>query len=115
MSWFGFGKKEPSSGAAAGTGEYGSADFGAHDTSSYVEPSSSGSRSLGGSSGGQLSQSALEDLSEAMQAEQQKQMIQTVILNLTELSFEQCVERPGSSLSNSEVLQLARAFVSLTC
>jgi import inner membrane translocase subunit TIM13 len=93
MSWFGFGggsdKKD-----AAPVLDRGAADSSFHyeapHSSSFSEPTSS----FGHSSG--------RSLQEEIQMEAQKIEIQQMLLQLTQMAFDKCVTKPGSSLSYSE-------------
>lgn len=87
MSWFGFGGSNNSSedtSAHEHTSSFGNDH--SYDSGADYQPQSGG--------GGGFAQELL--------IEQQKQMIQAVLLNLTDKSFEVCVPKPSSSLSNSE-------------
>ena len=90
MSWFGFGGKkdsEPSQPVSAGN-----YDHNPYDSSSYAEPSASAFPS---SNSGR-------SLQEEIQLEAQKIEIQQMILQLTQMAFDKCVNKPSSSLSGSE-------------
>jgi len=73
------------------------------DLPSYEEPPSfagpSVGSSVGGGGGGAPSQEALQM---AVLQEQQKALVQQVISKLTEISFEQCVDRPEASLTSRQ-------------
>ena len=43
-----------------------------------------------------------QELQRLLAAEQQRVMVQTIMFRLTDLSFEQCVASPGTTLSSSE-------------
>lgn len=43
-----------------------------------------------------------EAFQRALQVEQQKALIQAVMFKLTDLSFENCIQNPGTALSSSE-------------
>jgi hypothetical protein len=89
MSWWGSSgsdKDSSSSSSSASSSSYDTSSSFGTDTTQYATPSSSGG-----------------NLQEQLQLEQQKAMIQTVMLKLTDIGFEQCVSKPSSSLSSSEV------------
>lgn len=95
MSWFGFGggdSKKPDQDRAAEV-PVRIDDF--DDTSFASGPSSSPSlgHDLGGGSG---------NFQEQLAVAQQQMIFQQVMIKLTDLSFERCVTKPGTSLSYSE-------------
>jgi import inner membrane translocase subunit TIM13 len=95
MSWFGFGgssKKPEDSSSSSSTYSSGD-DFGS--SSDFVAPSAGvdfgASAGIGGGS-----------FEQELMMEQQKALVQAVMFKLTDLSFETCVTKPGTSLSSSE-------------
>lgn len=90
MSWFGgFG------GGSSGSDDKKSAsDSYSVDTSSFENDSTS--------FGDSFAPSASGSLQEQLAMEQQKAMVQAVMLKLTDISFEKCVTKPSTSLSSSE-------------
>ena len=87
MSWFGFGgdKKPTDSGiSSSSTEDFSSASFINEAPTQFAAPSSAGS------------------FEEQVMLEQQKMVMQTVLLKLTEVSFENCISKPSSSMSSSE-------------
>ena len=85
MSWFGLGgSQKPSSPANA-------ADNSFESFSDSQSPTNSPVSSLGNS---QFEQQILQ--------EQQKALVQAMVFNLTQVSFEKCVKTPSSSLSSTE-------------
>ena len=82
MSWFG-GKSKPKEPEPVNdlTVDNG-IEFAAPSASSYAPPRSS--------------------FQESVMKEQEKLMVQALVLKLTTTSFEKCIERPSSSLSSSE-------------
>jgi len=86
MSWWGSGSSDKDSSSSPSNNSYDtSSSFGSEPSTQFAAPSSS------------------NNLQEQLQLEQQKAMIQTVMLKLTDIGFEQCVSKPSSSLSSSEV------------
>jgi len=85
MGWFGSseGEEEKSSSSTS---------FG--NASAFDSGAGASAPSYGSSSTGNLQQD--------LQIEQQKAMIQAIMLKLTETSFEKCVSKPSSALSSSE-------------
>lgn len=93
MSWFGFGgnkKEEPTPSYSSSYDE--PTPF--QDTTNFASPSTSYSPSVGSSS----QSSFVAEL----QQEQQKLMVQGVVMKLTAMAFDSCVNKPSSSLSSSE-------------
>ena len=93
MSWFGLGggKKEPSPNVSSYSVEEqfpGSSSSYGGDSSSYAAPSQA---NLGAGS-----------FEQELMMEQQKALVQAVVTRLTDLSFDTCVTKPGSSMSSSE-------------
>ena len=99
MSWFfgGGNDKDKSSGSSA------THDISSDSTSSGDFSSGSFNESHFSSAPISSSRSSGASLQEQLQIEQQKAMIQTVMLKLTDMSFESCISKPSSSLSSSEV------------
>jgi import inner membrane translocase subunit TIM8 len=97
MSWFGRGKKEADPEPASGFASETSA-FGADDVSFSNTDLGRGGAS-GASSGSAM---AAGDLREMIAAEQQRAVFQQVISRLTEVAFDSCIDRPGSTLSGGE-------------
>lgn len=95
MSWF-FGggnddKKDSSSSApVSNIDSYSSSDFSGSSSSSF----DSGNFAAPGRSSGSFEQELM--------MEQQKIMIQAVMMKLTETAFDTCITKPSSSLSSSE-------------
>lgn len=92
MSWFGFGgsnKKDDSNDYNYDTSSN-AASFAQEDTSSYAAPSAS----MGSLGGGSFEQE--------IAMEQQKVMIQAVVMKITDIAFDQCVQKPTEALSSSE-------------
>ncbi len=96
MSWFGFGgsSKKPDENTSS---NYSSDDthFGSSTNSDFVAASAPSSDFSGAGAGG-------GSFEQELMMEQQKALIQAVMFKLTDLSFETCVTKPGSSLSSSE-------------
>ena len=88
MSWFGFGGGDKEKEAKSSSSSYDNDFSGASDH--HSEFSSPGTSANSGSFEQQLAM------------EQQKMMLQTLVLKVSELSFQQCVTKPTSSLSSSE-------------
>ena len=85
MSWFGLGgSQKPSSPANAADNSFES--FADNQASSNLPVSSLGN----------------SQFEQQMLAEQQKALVQAMVFNLTQLSFEKCVKTPSSSLSSTE-------------
>lgn len=98
MSWFGFGgsKKPEDDNSSSSTFSSNDHHFDSSSSTDFVAPSGGGdfagaSAGLGGGS-----------FEQELMMEQQKALIQAVMFKLTDLSFETCVTKPGTSLSNSE-------------
>jgi hypothetical protein len=94
MSWF-FGggnddKKDSSSSAPVNVDSYSSSDFSSSSSNTF----DSGNFSAPGRSSGNFEQELM--------MEQQKIMIQAVMMKLTETAFDTCITKPSSSLSSSE-------------
>lgn len=94
MSWWG----------SSGSSDKDSSSSSSSDSSSYDTSSSSSAFSSNESAAPQYSAPISNNaLQEQLQLEQQKAMIQTVMLKLTDIAFDHCVHKPSSSLSSSEV------------
>ena len=95
MSWFGFGgsgKKDDSSSSSSDYSyDNNSSSFQETDSSSFAAPSAPMS-SLGGSG----------SFEQEIAMEQQKALIQAVVMKITDMAFDQCVTKPSGSLSSSE-------------
>ena len=95
MSWFGFGggSSEPDK-SSTSTSAYGDPGFngsgGFADSGNYAQPSAITSGGGGGGDG---------SFQEQAMALGQQQMLQQLMFKLTERGFEQCVQKPSSSLS----------------
>jgi hypothetical protein len=102
MSWFGWGGSKGGSGSSgsSGSGSYDAAPVhsGFDAGTEFVEPNAG---AFGAEQGSFASQGT--SLAEEVMAEQQRALVQAVMFKLTEMSFDQCISRPGSSLSSSEV------------
>jgi hypothetical protein len=96
MSWFGFGggDKKPESDRSSEV-PVRIDDF---DDSSFVQPSGG---TMGGDIGG-LGNGGSGSFQEQLMLEQQRMMMQAVMLKLTDMSFERCVTKPSSSLTYIE-------------
>mmetsp|Transcript_19894 Transcript_19894/g.28487 ORF Transcript_19894/g.28487 Transcript_19894/m.28487 type:complete len:129 (-) Transcript_19894:2218-2604(-) len=99
MSWFGGGSKKPEPEKSIPEHFVDESDdfndshsLGGNDFASSSLPS-------GGLLGGSKAPSSFE---QALFAEQQKALVQAVVFKLTDISFEQCVPKPSTSLSYSE-------------
>lgn len=90
MSWFGGGGQKKDDDAGSFTDSYSS---GSSSASSY---------STGSSLGASGPSRSLSSFQQELVQEQQKAMVQGVMLKLTEISFENCVTKPSSSLSSTE-------------
>ncbi len=92
MSWFfggGSDKDDKSSSSVSNSTEvFNEPTFGNSETQ-FASPNFSSSMPSG-------------NIQERLQLEQQKALIQAVMLKLTDLSFDVCVPKPSSSLSSSE-------------
>ncbi len=97
MSWFGFGgsSKKPDENTSSHYSSSDDSHFGSSNTD-FVAPSSAPSADFSGAGAGGGS------FEQELMMEQQKALIQAVMFKLTDLSFETCVTKPGSSLSSSE-------------
>ena len=100
MSWFGWGGSKGGSGSSgsAGSGYEAPVDSGFDAGTEFVEPNAGAFSADQGSFAGQGA-----SLAEEVMAEQQRALVQAVMFKLTEMAFDQCVSRPGSSLSSGEV------------
>ncbi len=94
MSWFGGGDKTAKKQETHSFPEDGYNNSSSQHTEFAAPSSFPSSSSGGGDSGGNFQQ--------IMMQEQQKALIQAVMFKLTEISFEQCVPKPSSSLSSGE-------------
>ena len=100
MSWFGLGgggdknDSNKKSSSSYDTSSFDSSSFDTSSSSSMGGGSNSGLGSSGGSSG--------VDLQQELVQLQQSAMVQAVMFKLTEMSFENCVTKPGPSLTSSE-------------
>ena len=101
MSWFGFGgskKDDDNKPTTMNVDSFDNSSF-SNETSNFASvdslgSSGSGSIGLGGASGGSFEAELM--------AEQQKAMIQAIMFKLTDVSFDNCIPKPSSSLSSSE-------------
>lgn len=94
MSWFGLGggkKEEEPKVNSMNIDDFHSSENSFGSAQEYAAP-----RSMGGGGGGGSS------FEQEVMAEQQKAMIQAVMLKLTDAAFESCITKPGSSMSSSE-------------
>jgi len=99
MSWFGFGGGGDKNDSNKKSSSYDTSfDSSSFDTSSSSSSIGGGSNSGLGSSGG----SSGVDLQQELVQLQQSAMVQAVMFKLTEMSFENCVTKPGPSLTSSE-------------
>jgi hypothetical protein len=93
MSWFGFGGSskgnEDKEQSVAPSSDFSQSSSFNDSSTQFAAPSSSSS----------TRSSAFE---QELALEQQKAMVQTVMLKLTEISFDKCITKPSSSLSSSE-------------
>ncbi len=90
MSWFGLGggSKKEEEPQPMSIDDFHGQEFNSSSQSQYSAP-----RSLGGGS---------NNFEQELMLEQQKAMIQAVMLKLTDAAFDVCVTKPSSSLSSSE-------------
>eukprot|EP01039_Chlorochromonas_danica_P000677 gene677-732_t len=94
MSWFGFGGSSQPEDNSSSSNVSSSMNIDEFDSSSFDSSSLGGdfsSQSLGGGS-----------FQEQLMIEQQKMIMQAVMIKLTDLSFERCVTKPSTSLSYNE-------------
>jgi len=99
MSWLfgGGGDKNDSNKKSSSNYDTTSFDSSSFDTSSSSSMGGSSNSSLGSSGG-----SSGVDLQQELVQLQQSAMVQAVMFKLTEMSFENCVTKPGPSLTSSE-------------
>jgi import inner membrane translocase subunit TIM13 len=100
MSWFGFGgSKDNNEGSSSSSSSRPMSDeFRAesafNNSTDFAAPRSSvGAGSSGGSSG---------SFEQELQMEQQKALVQAIMLKLTDAAFDTCITKPSSSMSSSE-------------
>ncbi len=102
MSWFGFGGSNKSSDtSSSSSSDFNTVDFNHSDSFSSSNDSSYAPSMYSAPSSGS-SNNALASLQSGIAAEQERLMIQALIIKLTDMSFEKCIEKPSSSLSGSE-------------
>lgn len=94
MSWFGGGKKEDKPVASSEQPSFPPEEGFDNESIAINSGMQPGSMSAGGK--------GTEAFQKAIEAEQQKIIIQAVMFKLTDMSFDSCVTNPGTALSSSE-------------
>lgn len=93
MSWFGFGgsKDEPPAPQPMKIDDFSS---GSHfdNSADFAAPRAASSGSIGGGS----------SFEHEIQMEQQKALVQAILIKLTDAAFDSCITKPSSSMSSSE-------------
>ena len=97
MSWWGSSKKNDS-----GSGEQSMKIDDSAEFSSEGFQSSDIGTSYAGAPSGTVGARSPNNFQQEIMAEQQKAMVQAVMLKLTETAFDTCVTKPSSTLSYSE-------------
>lgn len=89
MSWFFGGGNDDKKGSSGSSDSYSTTDFSSSSFDSSPSTSYAPARSTG-------------NFEQELMMEQQKIMVQAVMMKLTETAFDACITKPSNSLSSSE-------------